>query len=85
MLVVVGMLIYITALTGGLVWFYYKNIKLSNVWARRIEVFGYILLIVLAIWTFAVKNVAFGQFYNDDWIFLNEKLHYIFSWNYQSA
>ena len=85
MLVVVCMLIYITALTGGLVWLYYKNIKLSNVWARRIEVFGYILLIVLAIWTFAVKNVAFGQFYNDDWIFLNEKLHYIFSWNYQSA
>jgi len=78
MSVVIDMLIYVIFTVGVLVWFYYKHIPLSDVWARRIEIFGYILLIVIAIWAFAIKNVAFGDFYNDDLFWINEKLYHIF-------
>ena len=78
MFVVIDMLFFIAAFVGVLVWFYYTNVPLSDIWARRIEVFGYILLVVVAIWAFAIKNVAFGDFYNDDLFWMNEKLNYIF-------
>ena len=66
-LVILGMIF-------ALAWVFGSEIRLSNKTARKIEIFGYLLLVVLLIWEFVIKNICLEQFYNDDWVFLNEKL-----------
>lgn len=78
MLVLVFMLLLVLFAIIFLFVIYSKFIRVSDVVARRIEISGYILLIAIAVWTFGIKNIAFGDFYNDGWIYLHNKLHYIF-------
>ena len=71
-LVILGMIF-------ALAWVFGSEIRLSNKTARKIEIFGYLLLVVLLIWEFVIKNICLEQFYNDDWVFLNEKLKIIYT------
>lgn len=76
---VIFMLFSITVIIAVSVWFYYNYISISDSTARKIEILGYIFLIVLIIWEFAIKNIAFGEFYDIEWYYLSEKLKIIYS------
>ena len=55
-----------------------KYIKISDLTARKIEVFGYILLFVVLVWEFVVKNIVMADFYDSYQYYTNEKLFTIF-------
>ena len=57
---------------------YYKFVKISDNWARKLEVLGYILLFIVFIWEFIIKNLLMENFYNADWYYLNQRLSYMF-------
>ena len=78
MLVIVLMFAMITIAVSFLVVVYYKYVKISDDWARKLEVFGYILLFIVFIWEFIVKNLLMENFYNADWYYLNQRLYYMF-------
>ena len=42
---------------------FFKYINISDRTARKIEIVGYISLIVLIIWEFVVKNILMNEFY----------------------
>ena len=47
--------------------------------ARKIELFGYFLLVIVLIWEFFVKNLVLKAFYEEaDFFYLNEKLQIIY-------
>lgn len=72
--------IFVAVLIGVfcLFFLYQKLIRLTNEKARKIEIFGYVLLFVVLVWELIVKNMLSESFYNDDWFFLNEKLKAIY-------
>ena len=78
MLVIVLMFVMIAIVVSFLVVVYYKYVKISDSWARKLEVFGYILLFVVFVWEFVVKNLLMENFYNADWYYLNQRLYYMF-------
>lgn len=71
-------LIVVLGLTTLAVCFYDRVVKLSDIKARRIEIIGYALLFTVLVWELIVKNFLLGDFYNDDWVFLNDKLRAIY-------
>ena len=72
------MFIMIVVMVSVLVIVYYKFVKISDNWARKLEVLGYILLFIVFVWEFIVKNLLMENFYNADWYYLNQRLDYIF-------
>lgn len=75
---VLFMLAIITTIVSVLVIVYYKFIKISDNWARKLEVFGYVLLFIVFIWEFIIKNILMENFYNADWYYLDQRLKYMF-------
>lgn len=78
MLVIIFLFAIIAIVVSILVVVYYKFIKISDNWARRLEILGYILLFIVFVWEFVVKNLLMENFYNADWYYLNQRLYYIF-------
>lgn len=78
MFAIILMFIIITAVISFLVIAYYKFVKISNNWARKLEVLGYILLFIVFVWEFVIKNLLMQNFYNADWHYLNQRLDYMF-------
>ena len=78
MFVMICLLGIITVFVVVLFVFYFKCIKLSDYIARRIEICGYCILLVLIIWEFGIRNIAMDEFYNLDLSIIKEKLDYIF-------
>lgn len=78
MLVIILMFAMITMVVSFLVIAYYKYVKISDDWARKLEVFGCILLFIVFVWEFIVKNLLMENFYNVDWYYLNQRLYYMF-------
>ncbi len=78
MLVIILMFAMITMVVSFLVVAYYKYVKISDDWARKLEVFGCILLFIVFVWEFIVKNLLMENFYNTDWYYLNQRLYYMF-------
>lgn len=78
MFAILLMFIMIAAVVSVLVIIYYKYVKISDNWARKLEVFGYILLFIVFVWEFIVKNILMENFYNADWYYLNQRLYYMF-------
>ena len=72
------MFIIIAVVVSVLVIVYYKFVKISDNWARKLEVLGYILLFIVFIWEFIIKNLLMENFYNADWYYLNQRLSYMF-------
>lgn len=68
----------IVVMVSVLVIVYYKFVKISDNWARKLEVLGYILLFIVFVWEFIVKNLLMENFYNADWYYLNQRLYYMF-------
>ncbi len=68
----------ILVLVFGFGYVFLKFLKISDVRARQIEIIGYMLLFVLIIWTFLIKNILSSDFYNNDLLII-EKLNGIFS------
>ena len=60
------MFIMIVVMVSVLVIVYYKFVKISDNWARKLEVLGYILLFIVFVWEFIVKNLLMENFYNAD-------------------
>lgn len=77
--VVLYLLLVVGLVVGALVWFYCKYCKVSDALARKIEIIGYVLLFILVVWEFIVKDIMFESFYNADFLYINQKLHYIYS------
>ena len=75
---IIDLLILLLIVTGAIVWAYIQ-FPISDRLARKIEIAGYVFLFVLVIWEFVVKNIMLGDFYNDDWIYLNDKLFAIYT------
>lgn len=78
MLVIIFLFAIIAIVVSSLVVVYYRFIKISDNWARRLEILGYILLFIVFVWEFIVKNLLMENFYNADWYYLNQRLYYIF-------
>lgn len=78
MFVILLMFIMVTVAVSVLVIIYCKYVKISDNWARKLEILGYILLFIVFVWEFIVKNVLMENFYNADWYYLNQRLYYIF-------
>lgn len=78
MFVIFLMFFMIAVVVSILVIVYYKFIKISDNWARKLEILGYILLFIVFIWEFVIKNLLMENFYNADWYYLNQRLDYIF-------
>lgn len=78
MLAIIYMFIMITIFVSISVIVYYKFVKISDNWARKLEVFGYILLFIVFVWEFIIKNLLMENFYNADWYYLNQRLSYMF-------
>lgn len=57
---------------------FFKYINLSDRTARKIEIVGYVLLIVIIVWEFIVKNILMSQFYLDESFYTVEKINYIY-------
>ena len=55
-----------------------KYIKISDKMARKIELLGYLLLFIVLIWEFIIKNLIMDDFFNGNWYYLDQKLSYIF-------
>ena len=64
MLVIILMFAMITMVVSFLVIAYYKYVKISDDWARKLEVFGCILLFIVFVWEFIVKNLLMENVYN---------------------
>lgn len=78
MFAIILMFIIVAAVISFLVIAYYKFVKISNNWARKLEVLGYILLFIVFVWEFVIKNLVMENFYNADWYYLNQRLDYMF-------
>lgn len=76
---IIVVLFYIIIVVGLFIFLYYKIIPMSDKTARFCEIIGYALLIVFIIWQMAIKDILLSEYYNDDWYFLNQKLHIIFN------
>lgn len=72
------MFIMIVVMVSVLVIVYNEFVKISDNWARKLEVLGYILLFIVFVWEFIVKNLLMENFYNADWYYLNQRLYYMF-------
>lgn len=57
---------------------FFKGVRIKDTTARKIEIFGYYLLVVLLVWQFGIKNISMGEFYDLDIYMIKEKLDYIF-------
>ncbi len=78
MLVIIFLFALIAIIVSILVIVYYKYVKISDNWARKLEILGYILLFIVFVWEFIIKNLLMENFYNADWYYLNQRLYYIF-------
>lgn len=56
-----------------------KYINLSDRTARKIEIVGYVLLIVIIVWEFIVKNILMSEFYLSESVYTVEKLNRIYT------
>ena len=72
------LLIIIATIVSVIVIVYYKFIKIIDNLARKLEVFGYVLLFIVFIWEFIIKNILMENFYNADWYYLDQRLKYMF-------
>lgn len=78
MLFIVVLFFLISAIVLGLFLCYAKIFRMSDQRARKIEIFGYILLFIVVAWQGVVKSIMMDQFYNIDLMQIDEKLTYIF-------
>lgn len=78
MFAIIFLFVIIATMVSSLVVVYYKYIKISDKLARKLEVFGYILLFIVFVWEFIVKNILMESFYNADWYYLNQRLQCMF-------
>ena len=60
------MLAVIATVVSALFFIYFKYVKIKNSTARKMEICGYCILLVLIIWEFGIKNIAMNEFYNLD-------------------
>ena len=63
---------------SAMAFIYHKYINISNTVARKIEIFGYIVLFIVLVWEAVIKNIVMKSFYNADFYYLDQKLDYIF-------
>lgn len=47
--------------------------------ARKIEIIGYIILCIVAVWQYFIKEGMMGEFYNADTYYVNKKLDIIYN------
>lgn len=78
MLTMFLMLVAIAIVVAGLFYIYFKHINLKDSTARKIEICGYYILVILLIWEFGIKNIAMNEYYNLDLSVIKEKINYIF-------
>ena len=72
--VIIELSILIVGLVAVVVWVYNNYIYLSDKTARKIEIFGYILLFSVIIWEMVIKNILSADFYDSNWLYLEQKL-----------
>lgn len=72
--VIIELSVLIVVLVAVLVWFYNNYIYLSDKIARKIEIFGYILLFSVVLWEMVIKNILSADFYDSNWLYLEQKL-----------
>lgn len=60
--------------------FYFKNVRIKDSTARKIEIIGYYILFVVIIWEFGMKNLLMRDFNNLDTYILEEKMNIFFLW-----
>ncbi len=72
--VIIELSILIVGLVAVMVWVYNNYIYLSDKTARKIEIFGYILLFSVIIWEMVIKNILSADFYDSNWLYLDQKL-----------
>ena len=72
------MLAVIATVVSALFFIYFKYVKIKNSTARKMEICGYCILLVLIIWEFGIKNIAMNEFYNLDFWVIKEKIDYVF-------
>lgn len=72
------MLVVIAVVVAVLFYIYFKCIKLKDSMARKIEICGYCILLILIIWEFGIKNIEMNEFYNLDFGVIKEKIDYVF-------
>ena len=75
--IILILLLLIIVISGFYV--YFKYIRISDRIARKIEIIGYIFLVVLIVWTFFIKNVVMGNFYIQDSYYTAEKFKHLYS------
>lgn len=78
MVAIIIIFIIISAIISCISICYFKYIRISDITARKIEILGYILLFIVLVWELVLKNLFMERFYDLNWFYLNEKLHYIF-------
>lgn len=72
--VIIELSILVVSLVAVVVWVYNNYIYLSDETARKIEIFGYILLFSVIIWEMVIKNILSADFYDSNWLYLEQKL-----------
>ena len=72
------MLAVIATVVSAVFFIYFKYVKIKNSTARKMEICGYCILLVLIIWEFGIKNIAMNEFYNLDFWVIKEKIDYVF-------
>lgn len=73
------LLFVVSIIVVALCYFYLKNVELRDERARKIEVLGYITLLIVIVWEFGIKNVLMSGFYNSDIFYISQKLDYIYN------
>ena len=72
--IIIKLSMLVVGLVSVIVWVYNNYIYLSDKAARKIEIFGYILLFSVVIWEMVIKNILSADFYDSNWLYLEQKL-----------
>ena len=81
MLVMIWLFVTIAVPVFGFVYMYNKYLcnYVTDDLARKIELFGYVLLFIVVIWQMIVKNIMMESFYDAEWYYLENNLYQIHS------
>jgi hypothetical protein len=76
---IIILLFVVSIIVVALCYFYLKNVELRDERARKIEILGYVTLLIVIVWEFGIKNVLMSGFYNSDIFYISQKLDYIYN------
>lgn len=75
--VIIVWALLIISIVAVVVWFFCSYINISDEKARKIELYGYILLFAVVFWETFIKNVLFADFYDSNF-YIEQKLYALF-------